>query len=198
MFTAQHNVSLMWRWGEPCSSTQTQRAVMIHLSLQGIVGDRLAADRLLPWDKSPSLPPSLLPGCLSPGQVTMPTSIGQSLLPPPSPPPSLSPGSTLRKGPFLVARNRTWTCHWFFYRSMMMITQSRPECRNAGPKKRYQNKLLLVVWNGVRRVIITHHYSRKATVLQCAAIHLWSKKESSETRGSMRCEGMGGGWSSFL
>lgn len=94
-------VSLMWRWGEPCSSTQTQRAVMIHLSLQGIVGDRLAADRLLPWDKSPSLPPSLLPGCLSPGQVTMPTSIGQSLLPPPSPPPSLSlQALLLEKGHF--------------------------------------------------------------------------------------------------
>ena len=30
-----------------------------------------------------------------------------------------------------------------------MITQSRPECRNAGPKKRYKQKMFLALLTGV-------------------------------------------------
>lgn len=62
---------------ESFSSTATQRAVVIRCSLQERL-NRLDADRLFSWDKGPSL--SSLPDCLSPGQVTMPTSIGQALL----------------------------------------------------------------------------------------------------------------------
>lgn len=29
-----------------------------------------------------------------------------------------------------------------------MITQSRPECRNAGPRKRYKGKMFLIDLNG--------------------------------------------------
>lgn len=140
MFTAQYNVSFMWRWGEPCSSTATQRAVMIRLSLQGIVGDRLVADRLLPWDKSPPPPPTpfsqapfhlaKLPCQPASDSLSSPLLSSPHLTsPPPSPPSSLS--LLLEKGPFLVARNRTWNCHWFSqeYDDDYTITPWMSQCR---------------------------------------------------------------------
>lgn len=127
----------IWR-GESRSSAATQRAVMIRKSLKRIVGIGQLLIGYSQETKAPPLPPHL-PGSLSPGQVTMPTSIGQSLLfflssPPSTPPlfsppllPSLlhpsihhptpplqptdpTPGSTLRKRSNLATANRTWAC----------------------------------------------------------------------------------------
>lgn len=74
------SAACIWR-GESRSSAATQRAVMIRESLKRIVG---IGQLLIGYSQEtkaplPPLPPHL-PGSLSPGQVTMPTSIGQSLL----------------------------------------------------------------------------------------------------------------------
>lgn len=136
---------LLWRWGEPCSSTATQRAVMIRLSLQGIVGDRLAADRLLPWDKSTPPPPSppsprlpfTWPGYHANQHRTVSPLLSSPCLPPLSL--ALSPSSVLLEiGPFVVARNRTQTCHWFprEHDDDYTITPRMSQCRNKRQHKK--------------------------------------------------------------